>query len=311
MKENNLGERLKQARIEKKMTQKEVAGDFITRNMLSQIENGLATPSIKTIEHLSKTLNKPIAYFMEALVDENMLCNEHNSIDISEALVFYENKDYLECKKSIDKIIKSIDENNLPTNFREIYYFAWRCNIEVGLKLFLDKNYVSAKQLLLDSFSYEEKTPYCDMNIKMNELLLLTKICIFLDQIDEAKEYFSQYESIFNELNYQNDSIFVKCELLLKDNKIDECKELLDNKSTKELKSSFRYLYFLSVLYFENKEYENAIISFNNLIKCNEVTPQIKNDINKYIAECYSKTGNYEKAYEYMKKVVNLNNLAH
>ncbi len=311
MKENSLGERLKQARIEKKMTQKEVAGDFITRNMLSQIENGLATPSIKTIEHLAKTLNKPIAYFMETLVDENMTCNENNVIDIDEALVFFESKDYLECKNAVDKIIISIDDNNLPANFREIYYLAWRCSIEVGLKFFLDKDYINAKQLLVDSFLYEKKTPYCDLNIKMNELLLLTKICIYLNQVEEAKQYFSEYEKLYSEYNYQNDSIFVKCELLLKDNKIDECKELLDKETTPALKSSFRYLYFLSVLYFENKEYERAIETFSKLIECSEITLQIRNDINKYIAECYSKTGNYEKAYEFMKKVVNLNNLAH
>lgn len=311
MKENNLGERLKQARIEKKMTQKEVAGDFITRNMLSQIENGLATPSIKTIEHLAKTLNKPIAYFMETLVDENMTCNEGNVVNIDEVLVIFENKDYFECKNVIDKIIESIDENNLPTNYREIYYLAWRCNIEVGLKFFLDKDYINAKQLLQNSFLYEEKTPYCDLNIKMNELLLLTKICIYLDQIEEAKKYFSEYEKLYSELNLQIESIFVKCELLLKDKKIEECKEILDKETSPAVKSSFRYLYFLSILYFENKEYENAINTFNKLIECNEITIQIRNDINKYIAECYSKTGNYEKAYEYMKKVVNLNNLAH
>ena len=311
MKENNLGERLKQARIEKKMTQKEVAGDFITRNMLSQIENGLATPSIKTIEHLAKTLNKPIAYFMETLVDENMSCNEGNVIDIDEVLVLFESKNYFECKNVIDNIIESFDEDNLPTNSREIYYLAWRCNIEVGLKFFLDKDYINAKQLLENSFLYEEKTPYCDLNIKMNELLLLTKICIYLDQIEEANNYFSEYEKLYSELNLQNESIFVKCELLLKDKKIEECKEILDKETSPTVKSSFRYLYFLSVLYFENKEYENAINTFNKLIECNEITIQIRNDINKYIAECYSKTGNYEKAYEYMKKVVNKNNLAH
>ena len=34
------GRRIKEARISKKMTQSEVVGTFITRNMLSQIESG-------------------------------------------------------------------------------------------------------------------------------------------------------------------------------------------------------------------------------------------------------------------------------
>lgn len=59
-----LGKRIKEARLRKKMTQSEVVGDFITRNMLSQIESGTAFPSIKTLEYLSKVLEIPIYYLM-------------------------------------------------------------------------------------------------------------------------------------------------------------------------------------------------------------------------------------------------------
>ena len=55
------GKRIKEARISKKMTQSEVVGDFITRNMLSQIESGIATPSVKTLEYLAETLDIPIS----------------------------------------------------------------------------------------------------------------------------------------------------------------------------------------------------------------------------------------------------------
>ena len=56
MEKNTLGKRIKEARLAKKMTQSEVVGDFITRNMLSQIESGSATPSVKTLEYLCKAL---------------------------------------------------------------------------------------------------------------------------------------------------------------------------------------------------------------------------------------------------------------
>ncbi len=55
-----LGKRLKTARLSKKMTQSEVAGNFITRNMLSLIESGSATPSMKTLEYLSGVLDIPM-----------------------------------------------------------------------------------------------------------------------------------------------------------------------------------------------------------------------------------------------------------
>ena len=50
MSSNELGRRIKEARLAKKLTQAEVVGDFITRNMLSQIESGSALPSVKTLQ---------------------------------------------------------------------------------------------------------------------------------------------------------------------------------------------------------------------------------------------------------------------
>ena len=64
------GKRIKEARISKKMTQSEVVGDFITRNMLSQIESGTATPSVKTLEYLAETLDIPISELMPSTGSE-------------------------------------------------------------------------------------------------------------------------------------------------------------------------------------------------------------------------------------------------
>ncbi len=51
-----IGRRIKELRIARQMTQQDLAGDRITRSMLSQIENGLASPSLKTLESLSRAL---------------------------------------------------------------------------------------------------------------------------------------------------------------------------------------------------------------------------------------------------------------
>lgn len=56
-----LGQKLKEARLSKKLTQQDVVGNFITRNMLSQIESGTAIPSMKTLDYLSRTLDIPLS----------------------------------------------------------------------------------------------------------------------------------------------------------------------------------------------------------------------------------------------------------
>ncbi len=60
-----LGEKLRQARLEAGLSQRQLCGDQITRNMLSQIENGAANPSMATLQYLSQKLGKPVGYFLE------------------------------------------------------------------------------------------------------------------------------------------------------------------------------------------------------------------------------------------------------
>ena len=60
-----LGMRLKQARLEAGLSQRQLCGDVITRNMLSQIENGSARPSMDTLRYLATQLGKPVGFFLD------------------------------------------------------------------------------------------------------------------------------------------------------------------------------------------------------------------------------------------------------
>lgn len=60
-----LGEKLLRARQEAGLSQRQLCGDVITRNMLSQIEHGTARPSMDTLRYLAFRLEKPVSYFLE------------------------------------------------------------------------------------------------------------------------------------------------------------------------------------------------------------------------------------------------------
>lgn len=60
-----LSQKLKQARLDAGLSQKALCGDRITRNMLSQIENGSARPSMDTLKYFAAQLGKPVSYFLE------------------------------------------------------------------------------------------------------------------------------------------------------------------------------------------------------------------------------------------------------
>lgn len=60
-----LGEKIRAARLEAGLSQRQLCGDTVTRNMLSQIENGSARPSMTTLQILAARLGKPISWFLE------------------------------------------------------------------------------------------------------------------------------------------------------------------------------------------------------------------------------------------------------
>ena len=71
-----LGEKIRAARLEKGLSQRQLCGEQMTRNMLSQIENGSARPSMKTLQYLAQQLQRPVSYFLEeqAVTSVNQQC---------------------------------------------------------------------------------------------------------------------------------------------------------------------------------------------------------------------------------------------
>ena len=73
-----LGEKLRQARLRAGLSQRELCGGEITRNMLSQIEHGTCNPSVSTLCFLARQLGLPVSYFLEeeSAVSSNGKCME-------------------------------------------------------------------------------------------------------------------------------------------------------------------------------------------------------------------------------------------
>ena len=97
-----LGKKLKEARLAKKMTQSDVVGGYITRNMLSQIESGCACPSIRTLEYLSGVLEIP----MSELVSES----ESELSDFKLQAILKKIRNVAALTNDTEKVIKELDK---------------------------------------------------------------------------------------------------------------------------------------------------------------------------------------------------------
>ena len=125
IKDLSLGKKIRQIRIDKKITQQELVGDFITRNMLSQIENDVASPSIRTLQHIAESLEVPLSFLMVGEHDEEF--NRNYEFDDTETIGMKAKKLYFD--GDYQKYIEVADNNPeiIETNRENAMIFGLAC----------------------------------------------------------------------------------------------------------------------------------------------------------------------------------------
>lgn len=95
-----LGERIKAARQAAGLSQRQLCGQVITRNMLSLIESGKARPSMDTLQHFARVLGKPVGYFLEeqTVLSPNQVCME-------QAQLALENRDFAATLAALEQYV--------------------------------------------------------------------------------------------------------------------------------------------------------------------------------------------------------------
>lgn len=158
-----LGQRLRQARIEQGLSQRQLCGDLITRNMLSQIENGTARPSMDTLSCLAARLGKPISYFLE---EEN--ATAPNLSVMEQARNLYRRKEWPQLLSQLQQYREQdggFDE--------ERWLLQALCLMELARQT---EDGIYAAQLLQEVAEAGKRTPYYTEELERRRLLLLAEI---------------------------------------------------------------------------------------------------------------------------------------
>lgn len=100
----SIGDAIKKLRKELNMTQAQLAGDEMTKSMLSQIENNLAYPSMKNLKYIAQRLGKPLSYFLD---DQDSIQRSQPVDEISSVL---KECDFLLEKHQNEKAFAKINE---------------------------------------------------------------------------------------------------------------------------------------------------------------------------------------------------------
>lgn len=157
-----LGERIRARRRELHMTQAELAGDRVTRNMLSQIEKGKAMPSLPTVTYLAERLGMPVGYFF---------CEEEEEFFFRKQLYFsrlsalYRAGSYAECLSLFEKELGECDD--------ELGLMMAQAAFECGKNAFHNGAMTSAEAYFSGALVYADETVYPTDHIRAGVALLL------------------------------------------------------------------------------------------------------------------------------------------
>lgn len=94
-----IGQRILTARQELGLSQRQLAGENITRNMLSAIEHDKAKPSLDTLQYLSEQLGRPVGWFL----GEDTPAVEGYDL-LKQARLAYDRGEYRDCLSRLERI---------------------------------------------------------------------------------------------------------------------------------------------------------------------------------------------------------------
>jgi len=131
------------------MTQSELAGDRITRNMLSCIENGSANPSLSTVLYIAARLSVPAGFLLADEGDEIVYRKMSNLSNIKRA---YTAGDLRGCR--------SLCVSACPEPDDEIHLLLASCDVGIAAEEFWSGKLRSACRYFDEALGYAEKTIY-------------------------------------------------------------------------------------------------------------------------------------------------------
>lgn len=258
----DLGQKLKAARLEANLSQRQLCDGIVTRNMLSQIENGAAQPSMDTLRQFAARLHKSVSYFLE----EEAVTSPNQTV-MESARNCFKSKDFaaalgiLEDYRSPDPIFDG-----------EYHLLLVLCRMELARLAIGENRLPYAENLLEQAAQAGENTPYFTPAMERERLLLLSATTAVVVLPADDRELLLRAENALREKDHRR------------------CLQLLD---AAEYRNTPKWHLLRGDAHFEAHDYRSAA---KHLTLAEESYP---NQTIPKLEICYRELKIYEKAYAY------------
>ena len=258
-----MGERIRRARVEAGLSQRELAGEEMTRNMLSALEHDGANPSVATLKYLSEKLCKPIGYFF----GESLAGTEELEL-LAKARSAWVGGDADACLSCLEGVGSTFGS--------ERDFLKSLAYLDMAENAVRDGRVPYAKTLLEQSWMWGEKTPYF-AGVERRWAMAMAAAGSFeaLDRLDREDEM-----------------LLLRARWAVEKKEYDRGEKLLE---ATEVRNG--YWYFLrGECYFHRQAYEEAIGCY---LQAEKENPQV---VCGRLEVCYREIGDYKQAYYYATK---------
>ena len=276
-----LGQRIRQARIDRGMTQKQLVGDQFTRNMLSKIENDSATPSVRTLEYLATRLSLPAGYFLAGAK-----YSDGTSPDgLDEMRLAYREGRYADC-------IDLLEQQKYAATSDEGYLLHSRASLAAAREAMQKRDYTAAKEYADSADYYNRQTMYYSAETDAEMSLILAECALVLAP-EEFEENAKEYTRAASSLCFATRFLFDRVEYLLLTGEPELALRLL---STAE-DGSARYEYLRGWALLSSGDFPAAAEALRRAEEAND--PALLDAIYRKAEECYKAMEDYKMAYTY------------
>lgn len=285
-----LGEKLRKTRIEKGLTQAEVAGDRITRNMLSQIENDIASPSVGTLEYLAQRLGVRAGWLLER--DET----DGETQALPRAREFLQQKRWRECLG----VLSGIEgDEALALQAAAAGHLA-RSALD-------DEQFSEARAFAVQAMACSRRGLYSDAGLELSMAEVLARCA---QQCGEnAQQAVNEYRQVY--LSAQNGVAYhlLMARYQLEQEHIQAAEREIWSIVDLPEQNRAEYLVLRGRIAAKKEQYENAVLYLQQAEQLDNLTRLLRRELYRCMELCCRETEDYKQAYEYAAKQLALSEI--
>lgn len=283
-----LGEKIKAARLERHMTQKDVVGDYITRNMLSKIENGSATPSVKTLEYLAGALGLPAGYFMSESGGDELTPGA-----MSSARQYFRDGEYNGC-------VQVLEELDMDGGYRdEALLLLARAKISLSKRAMVDGRYEEAIRLAQEAVEHNDGSIYVSAAFRTETLLLVARCTMELG--GDFMSAMDAYQAAYQDQGLGEFYRLTMAEYYISQGEMDSAKREMDSIVRLSDATKPAYLMLQGQMELKDNQYEQAARQLEKAEQLARTTGSsyFMSSLYAMLEQCYREMEDFKKAYHY------------